>query len=340
MQPSTWNDTNQHWIPQFLLKGFGIKKRSSSIYEMDKETGAIRTCDVEDVASKPRLLTERDDELMKSIESRAARVIGQIRKRNLELRKEDRQSLDLLVFAMMRNDPHSGIDHARIRKETVQNVSLEFAAAIGRQGGSIDPQALRDFVDGRANRDYLNMAVEKQDSLVLKALGLMGLEAHQPENGEFFVIGDSPLLVVRGTRNGVRSLLNPGSHVVLPIHSRHVLVFIWVTPTNLIQLGDVADRNQVRSLNHDYYRGTNCRYLYGRDRASLKRARIQQTQPPGSARPTQLSDGWRAMQAAKRTIVESRATRDAEMGKARDSVAHQLVEKAMAEQQGHTRQDP
>ena len=23
MQQSTWNDTNQHWVPQFLLKGFG-----------------------------------------------------------------------------------------------------------------------------------------------------------------------------------------------------------------------------------------------------------------------------------------------------------------------------
>ena len=34
MQPSTWNDTNQHWIPQFLLKGFGIRKRAASVYEL------------------------------------------------------------------------------------------------------------------------------------------------------------------------------------------------------------------------------------------------------------------------------------------------------------------
>lgn len=339
MKSSTWSDTNQHWIPQFLLKGFGIKKRSSSLYEMDKQTGNIRTCNVEDAASKPRLLTERDDELMKTIESRAARVIGKIRKGNLELRQEDRQSLDSLVFAMMRNDPHSGIDRARIREETVQSVSMEFEGAIGRHGGSIDPQILRDFVDGHSNHDYLNMAVQNKDSLILRAFGKMGLQARQPENGEFFVIGDSPVLAVRGTVDGVRSLLNPGSQVILPIQSRHVLIYSWVTPTNLIQLGDVLDRKQVRSLNRDYFLGTNCRYIYGRDTQSLKRARMPRIKMPDRSRSTRVNDGWRTMRSEVEKIAASRAIRDAEMGKTRDSVAHQLVEKARVESQGRSRQD-
>ena len=270
MQQSTWNDTNQHWIPQFLLKGFGIKKRSSSIYEMDKETGTIRTCNVKDVASKPRLLTERDDELLRCIERRSARVVGQIRKGKLELEQEDRRVLDSLVFAMMRNDPYSGLDDRKTRKDTVDDVSHEFAETIEKHGGSIDLQLLMDFVDGRSNHDYLSMAVGKQDGLVLKALGLMGLQVCQPAIGEFFIIGDSPVLVVRGTSNGVRNLLNAGSQVILPIHSRHVLVYGWETPENLIQFGNDADRKQVRSLNQDYFLGTNCRYIYGRDVESLR----------------------------------------------------------------------
>ena len=75
MQPSTWNDTNQHWIPQFLLKGFGIRKNASSVYELDKQTKAIAVRKVKEAASKQYLLTERDDELMRGIESRAATAI-------------------------------------------------------------------------------------------------------------------------------------------------------------------------------------------------------------------------------------------------------------------------
>ena len=60
MQPSTWKDTNQHWIPQFLLKGFGIRKRASSVYELDKQTKAVAIRKVSDAASTPRLLTEQE----------------------------------------------------------------------------------------------------------------------------------------------------------------------------------------------------------------------------------------------------------------------------------------
>ena len=52
MQPSTWNDTNQHWVPQFLLKGFGIKKKASQVWELDKHTGVIAKRKVREVASK------------------------------------------------------------------------------------------------------------------------------------------------------------------------------------------------------------------------------------------------------------------------------------------------
>ena len=247
MQPSTWNDTNQHWVPRFLLKGFGIKGRASRVYEMDKQTENIRIRAVEDVASKLRLLTERDDELMKAIELRAARAIGRIRKGVLDIQHEDRQALNALVFAMMRNDPHSGFDETRMRKDITRNLSQEIAEAISRQGGSVDLQDLKQFIDERFSHDYLNVSISMEQNLALAALGLMGLRVHGPVEGEFFTLGDCPVLVVRGTVGGSRNLLNPGSQVILPIHSRRVLVYSWETPLNLIEPGDVLGREQVRS---------------------------------------------------------------------------------------------
>ena len=149
MQPSTWNDTNQHWIPQFLLKGFGIKGRASQVYEMDKQTGNIRIRAVEDVVSKQRLLTERDDELMKAIEMRSTQAIGRIRKGDLSIQQGDRQALNALVFAMKRNDPHSGFDEARTREDITRDLSNEIAEAISRQGGLVNLQDLKDFIGER-----------------------------------------------------------------------------------------------------------------------------------------------------------------------------------------------
>ena len=68
MQPSTWNDTNQHWIPQFLLKGFGLKGKANRVFQMDKTTRAIEVRKVSEVASTQGLLTDVDDGLMRSIE--------------------------------------------------------------------------------------------------------------------------------------------------------------------------------------------------------------------------------------------------------------------------------
>ena len=91
MHPSTWNDTNQHWTPKFLLKGFGIKGHASKLYALETHTGKITIRKVGDVASKPRLLTERDDHLMNAIEARAARVVNRIRKGALDMRPKERE---------------------------------------------------------------------------------------------------------------------------------------------------------------------------------------------------------------------------------------------------------
>ena len=331
MQASNWNDTNQHWIPQFLLKGFGIKRRVSQIYEMDKQSRNVRIRAVEDVASKQRLLTERDDELMKTIEMRSTRTIGRIRKGDLGIQHEERQALNALVFAMMRNDPHSGFDETRIREDITRNLSNEIAEAISRQGGLVNLQDLKHFIDERFSHDYLNVSMGIERNLALTALGLMGLRVHEPVEGESFTIGDSPVLVVRGTVGGSRNLLNAGSQVILPIHSRRVLVYSWETPMNLIEPGDVLGREQVRSLARDYYFESDSRYIFGRNRISLKHAKCPQAARASGAHPTAVSDGWCVMQEKLPRVSRSRAEIDKGHRREFDTFAQALVYRATEE---------
>ena len=259
MQPSTWNDTNQHWISQFLLKGFGIRKNASSVYELDKQTKAIDVRKVSEVASKQHLLTDRDDELMRSIERRAEKAIGAIRNGQLNrIDEEDRQAIDRLVCAMVVNDPYSDFDAAVTRKQAIADVARELDEALNRHGGGLDPD-VQEYIDDQFGHERLANFLDSRNNQSIIALKSMGLVAYKPTEGEFFVIGDSPVLVVRGTENGESSLLNAGSQVILPISSMCVLVYRWDVEMNVIADGGQLDSKQVRSLNQakmlDYVAG-------------------------------------------------------------------------------------
>ena len=190
MQPSTWNDTNQHWIPQFLLKGFGIRRMASSVYELDKQTQTVTVRKVSEAASKPRLLTEKDDGLMREIESRTAAAVDSIRKGRLNLiGVKDRQALDELVCAMMLNDPYSGFDAEATRKDTIAEGTAKLNEALNRSGGMIDEPTVRNSLDERLNHDYVSLFMNSTSNQVILALKLMGLRACRPTDGEFFIIG-------------------------------------------------------------------------------------------------------------------------------------------------------
>ena len=331
MQVSTWNETNQHWVPQFLLKGFGIKRNASRVFQLDKQTGKISEHDVGDVASKRRLLSERDDELLNETEVRVAQVLGKIRKGKFDITLEQRRTLDSMVYLMVLNDPYSNIDKEAVRENSIQNVSSEIEAALTRWGASIDHQQLKEWVNGVINHDYLNIAMEREFNLVLTALSLMGLSVYVPLPGEFFVIGDSPVLLVRGTEGGETSLLHPGSQVILPIHSKSVLVYSWDVPPNAVQFGGELEKDQVHSLGADYFRNVDCRYIFGRSRAILNRARTPLEVRGSSAHSPQITEGWVMMRLEQERAAASHAAKASDFKSNLDSMVRELVTRAHQE---------
>ncbi len=164
----------------------------------------------------------------------------------------------------------------------------------------------------------------------------MGLGVHEPVEGEFFTIGDSPVLVVRGIVGASKSLLNPGSQVILPIHSRRVLVYGWETPMNLIQPGDALSREQVRSLARDYYHESNSRYIFGRNRGSLKHVRMPQVPWSSGTHPAGVSDGCRAMQEELLRVSRSRAETAKGHRRELDAFARELVIRARQDMENQT----
>ena len=331
MQPSTWNDTNQHWIPQFLLKGFGIHSKSSTIYELDKQTKVVTVRSVREAASKTHLLTDRDDELMRDIESRAAAAVDAIRKGHLNRIGEDhRQAVDRLVCAMILNNPYSGFDAEATRSKVITEEISELSETVKRYGGMLDKPDLRDFFDESLNHDWVSSIMELTSNQVILALTLMGLRACRPTDGEHSIIGDSPVLVIHNAVNGKSSLLNPGTQVILPISSRCILVYAWATEKNVLYDGGTLDRKQVRSLNSYYYHETKCRYVYGRDEEVLKRSRLMSLEWTPRERSNEVNDGWYMMLHLQQIRQRQMAAQDAAQAKIRDYGARELVDIATA----------
>ena len=327
--PNTWNNTNQHWIPQFLLRSFDVRGKASRVYEMDKQSGVIKLRAIKDIASRQGLLTERDDTLMQQIEMQASPVIRGVRKEDFNITWEDRQALDNLVLVLMHIDPYTGVNLTKLREDIVTDKSRDYSEAIRRQGGLVNRQDLKKLFNDFFPEDYLELAMTEEVSESRIALGLMGLSVHETAKGEHLVIGDSPVLVLRAVYGGSPNLLHPGSQVILPIHSRHVLVYRWVTQESAIQAGSSLDKEQVRSLGKDYYHQTDSRYIYGRTEVSLKHAQVPQTKKPLIPQSTEVSDGWAAMQVIQQKISNLRAKQDKVDQQERDTIARYLVQNAI-----------
>ena len=281
------------------------------MYALDKKTGNVSVRRVADIASKRRLLTERDDKLMKELEDSSTIVIDEIRKGKLKMRSRDRRTLDRLVLALMRNDPYSGINYGQIRRNIISTVGQGLTDAFATKKGQIDSRWAQEFVSQRSSHDYLTMLFSPDDNLVLKMLGLMRLREYRPADGSFFVIGDSPVLIVRGMWNGTTNLAAPDSQIILPIHSRRLLVYSWDASVSLLESGPVLHFDQVHSLNTDYFAGTDCRYVFGRRPEILRQANERQYPVSPTNRHVEVGDGWRMMLKVLQETSHSRATRAA-----------------------------
>lgn len=331
MQPSSWNDENQHWVPQFLLKGFGTKSWAGHVYELNVATRRIRQRGIEEVASTQGLLPDNDDILLKQIERRASAAIGCLRKGHIDVSPKARKVLDELVFALLVNDPYGGLSKEAVREEVVETYSAELVSAVSRWGGSVAPELVKDYLNQGINQDYLNMLLgDPSASLVVDCLRKMGLRFHRAMDGEALAIGDSPVLVVRRSYDGTVRLDNPGTQIILPIHSRGLIAYTWDVPTNILTRGPELDRKQVRSLNQDCFHLSTSRNIYARDIETLERAQQVQLQWTEREHVTRLYDGWVAMHQSMEAGKVTQRNEDMIRKHSQELWAYLLVQKARA----------
>ena len=231
----------------------------------------------------------------------------------------------------MQNDPFSGVDRERTRAEAIETSNQKVINAFSLSGGQVDPKDTREMIDESINQDYLTLMLSREDGQILKMLAYMGLTANYHEGEESFIIGDSPVLMARDSTDGPANLLNPGSQVILPIGSKCILVYQWTIPTNLVDKGDTAGRQQVLSLNQNYYHNSNSRDVYGRTPESLEKSRMIQIKWTPGTRAGYVADGWSTMQSALNLKSAEDRVKDAVVDTGLRLATRQIVERARAQ---------
>ena len=326
MQPSTWKHTNQHWTPQFLLKGFGIRSKSSRIYQLDKQTKELTLRRVKDVASKPGLATHRDDNLMHNIENHATEAVRTIRKGHLnQIDEKSRQAVDRLVCSMLLNDPYSGANAKSERDKVIAESVRELSQAVKRGGGVPDQDYFERFLSENMSHDWLSGFMVSESNRISPALQLMGLRIYGPADGAAFIIGDSPVSVIHNTVGRKTNLLDPSARVIAPIGSRCALVYSWTADMNVIGDGGTLSNGQVQSLNSDYYHGTECRYIYGRNEETLRRSHLLPLTHVPFEHPNEVRSGWFIMQHLDHFMHRQKQAHRAARVRARENAAREFV---------------
>ena len=276
MTPSTWNETNQHWIPQFLLKGFGRRGNVSCVYELDKRTKAIAVRKVSEVASRRGLVTEQDDSRLQKIEKAAAEAMSLVRKRtDIEnMRAGDVMdgfgALHALAEAMEPINPYIGANAQGSRTAVVDAFVATVTETMGQNGEAIDERDFRKYVDGILNHDVLSV-----DGFYRHLM--WDFHIHIAPDGECFVIGDSPVITIRSA-DGLPL------QRILPVSNKRVVTFTYnwsrgrariLGETDTLPISSILSREVVRSLNAHYFHRTSSQYIYGKNERILKQSTLQ-----------------------------------------------------------------
>ena len=307
--PNTCDNSKQHWVSQFLLKGFGLPGNASHVYTLDKRTLSITTRSVDDVASKVNLLTAQDNSRLTSIEGNITEAVQRLRKDDrIHLTVKERQLLNDLVLSLILADPYSGVKRDKLRKEVVQNTANMIAEIAFLNGLPVSRSRLQSSMHPLLPEDVLTLALDSENSLTSIALSLMGLSVHKTPKP--VVIGDSPVMIARAPLNGVPGLLNFGSEIALPIAYNCVLVYDWITEPNTVILGEPLTPQQSHLVGHYYWSIAKCQYVFSRTPDALDEARVPFEPLIDSRGSVKPSTGWHLMQEIARNIEIRRQLED------------------------------
>jgi hypothetical protein len=228
---------NQHYVPQFLLRGFTNEKGQVVVFDKAAEktfptsprgvAAEARFYDFVDGNGDPQSL----EHFLGSMEAKVAGIIGGILDREsiIHLTRDDRVFVSLFA----------AVQQLRVKAERQRMQSLNAGILRVLAERRIDPgDVVREMNDDDVKRQAvarIHMAKKTAEFFVNKAWVLR----RAPENRPFW-ISDNPVTLHNITEPNQRGLDSPGVEIQLPISRRFSICFLCDSMARLIRQG-IAD---------------------------------------------------------------------------------------------------
>ena len=217
----------QHYVPQFLLKRFGVgKKNREKLWVLDKRTENVFQSSVRDIGHENKFYQYLDkdkildpEDLFNNVESYAAPLIAKIHKsRKLSRNKSELIGLSYFMATQMLRTPHTRNEMENFRK-----------LIIAKWGDDIkvypdDPKTIGEYGPKDAKLSSLRILSEIPDFAKLLQDKVWSL-CETPDH-ESYIISDNPVTkhnMVKRSGRGNLGLRNEGIEIYLPISPQYTL---------------------------------------------------------------------------------------------------------------------
>ena len=221
-------NTNQHYVPQMLLRGFATIPDSEQVWVFDKRTGKSFQTAIRNIAAERGYYDLGGSAVLDAVMNRADDITASIVNRIRERRSLGGISLDdrgmlaaFVVIQMLRT---------RGYQEHTRHIAQTMIQKIAEVRGGMSPAMKAEFSEERIREEYLRRIPEFTGDflphLLNKDLLLFKTQCTVP-----FCISDNPVALNNtfNRGNGIRGTLGlavPGIEIYLPISSELTLAYV------------------------------------------------------------------------------------------------------------------
>jgi hypothetical protein len=224
-------ETRQHWVPQFLLRGFH-SGNEKSVFVFDKLTDRVFPSAIEKVASEHGFYniggSAHLDDIMFRTEDATAPIIQKIRDRKSIMGLDEDQQIWLAVFATFQ------LLRTKAYSERSQDMVRQIASVVSEMNGGELPQKIRRQLGLTSPEPEHEKALSTIPGLarpVLEKLLQKNLILYRSDGTLPFWISDNPVALDNTTNpgDGVRGTLGvgvQGIEIYLPISGELTLAYM------------------------------------------------------------------------------------------------------------------
>lgn len=218
----------QHYVPQFLLRGFAIKGKGR-VYAFDKQTGNVFEASLDRIANERAFYdietpdgTASIEPALATLESTVAPIIARIREKLSLSQLTESDAVTLALFAMVQ---HQRTVNYRAK---VRQLNTEMAEWLRKLG--FDPKNVKGFKDFDEDdlRAFSLLSVAKAHEFVPHLLDKAWVLFQASPNTSFY-IGDNPIAMQNRKDFGFYGnigLAVPGIEIYLPISADLTLAWL------------------------------------------------------------------------------------------------------------------